>query len=399
MPTKTPLVAIKCDCPVCGRAVQNRYVKAKKYSILKGHDDGRPEVYRWLDPDFAHIRPQDYFLWYCPHCRYVDTRGAFRDPSQRGRNFDMVQEALKQANRATDPVLQRLASRIDQAREPVEPRSAFMVHLLGIYVHQLPREYAWDAERLGRFYLRLAWYWEEVERARLPLEEADRRVLDGVAGDWEELPCDSVEAARRAVDRYRRALDQVRREPDRRTLKTLALIGHLNRAVTDFDAALDCAKQIFNQARERRNVFRRSLEYSVSRGSGGSAELEKLHVEIEWLNNMIEQTRTFRDDVVEDIIKVETPRLLELLRKEGVTLSEEMLSDLKSRGFHEFTLRSHLKQPYSAPEEGDEDQPGEEGKEEQGPRRPGQEKTTFWKTFKAALLGEDEGEERQEPDN
>ncbi|MBI3098007.1 MAG: DUF2225 domain-containing protein [Planctomycetes bacterium] len=340
MSSASPFVVVRVPCPVCGRDVTNRYIKTKSYIVQNRDVDGRIIDVRWLNPEFQHVRVQDYMLWVCPHCGYADTKGAFRDGEERDRHFDLMKDKLLEATRAGEPVIESLRSGIHYADEIITPESAVNAHLLAIYTRQLLSPNLRPHERLAQFYLRLGWYRREewAESIRLSKDQAER--MARVKGTWNDLPETEQPCLRKAVEHFNRALALPEHRGDpRHQIGTLGLVASIHQRLGERGEAMGVKRQIFEIAREARNERNRVLE------EGGRAEQEfgreRLQQDVEWLTNAIEETKASLKQIFDEIVAEETPKVEQELREQRLLLNLPLIEMWRKEGrFHEATLRA-----------------------------------------------------------
>ena len=69
---KSPFVTVKVVCPVCQKESPQRYIKSKIYQPVEIENDHHVLSYKWTDEEFGDIRPENYYIWHCPHCHFSD---------------------------------------------------------------------------------------------------------------------------------------------------------------------------------------------------------------------------------------------------------------------------------------------------------------------------------------
>lgn len=336
---ETPFVVVDSKCPVCGRIARNRYIKAKLYSVLASDVDGRPTAIEWLNPAFKHIRPEDYYLWFCPTCFYVDSVEAFRNPQARGRKFDLLRDKLLVLNRDSYSALRRIGSMIHYSGDVISTKSAMAAHLLAIYEQELLTATMRDHEKLANFYVRTSWQFSWATDLLGKLDDEMSTFLVQIKQIAPQLPDSYSTCARRAIEELMASMTSLPGESDaKREIKIFALISGFHRKLGDIASALDCAKHIFNVARARKDTLKRALEGEGAHSATGGIR-EKMTLEMEWMGNAIKEVKEARDIMLDELAQKEAPAIEAFIAQSGGVPTPEVIEALKQRKFNYHSIR------------------------------------------------------------
>lgn len=156
---KSPFLVRQATCPVCGRQATQRELRAQTYVEEAWDSDHRVSRYRWLDPEFGHLHPPHYALWHCPSCLYTDFKDDFRSQAATTDRFRQLRLLVLRRLKEQDATLLALGGAIDVEHMSFE--TALTMHLLALYLQELPAEEHRDPHKIGRLALRTAWLYRE----------------------------------------------------------------------------------------------------------------------------------------------------------------------------------------------------------------------------------------------
>lgn len=351
-PTKksSPFISVRVVCPVCERESHQNYIKSKIYQPLETERDHHVVSYKWNDEDYSHIRPENYFIWHCPHCHFSDEIDVFRDKIDRiwkGR-LDFVKDKILQAGRDPASFLCTVGSGLKTAVDLVSNDVALLRHLLACNIQEafltpnnrLPH-------KLSRFYLRVAWLYRErtafgatnasdLPNGYITLEE----YLTKLQGLWPDLPMNESQALNKAVFYYTEMLNQSGKDDDIKKQVTLMfLLLELNLHVQNFDIAYSYVRSIFAECVKRRQVTKTALDKGVHSGQITGQQIETLRSLIAWLSNSIEEATVLGDTINEQIFWNEYEKARGLAMEVRPMLPQKVLEALRAAGMHEITAR------------------------------------------------------------
>lgn len=154
----SPFVTKELACPVCRERYHQRFFRQRIFFADKKESDQHVLEYKWTNDKFRQVHPPYYFLFYCPHCNFVDTSEEYSKPFASDYG-PMVLRAIKNKSEEAQSVVDVLASKI--VYDEIDFESAMSLHLLGLYLHSLAEEEYHDTYKLARLYLRTAWLYRE----------------------------------------------------------------------------------------------------------------------------------------------------------------------------------------------------------------------------------------------
>jgi uncharacterized protein (DUF2225 family) len=199
MSNESPFFLTKIECPICKTVNEFETVRVGSYYENGRDTDFCPKEIKWRYPRFQGYNPLVYFTAMCTNCYYTrEFNNSFKE-WKSDNNFKMYRlKAVKEKHlerlAEAGSVIRSIGEAIDITRYPNE--SAILKLVLAVYDEQL-------AERcsnldLGRFYLRIAWVFRELEKGENPgvtllkglILEIDRQfhsLTDAVEKGREEL--------------------------------------------------------------------------------------------------------------------------------------------------------------------------------------------------------------------
>jgi uncharacterized protein (DUF2225 family) len=320
----TPFVQVEVPCPICGARASNRYIKSKSYEVVASDADGFVRSYRWLNPAFGRIRPDDYFLWHCASCGYVDLQEDFREPEKRKVELENLKERLGRLSETEQGVIRALRERIDYPAEFFSPPTVMNAHLLGLYLHELPEGHRRNVEKLGRLSLRTAWLYRDRNGVSEEMLRAEHRFRTGLQAAWPEIPLDEPSGLRRAATYYRSMYDRFTSQTDlRQEVNVLYLLSELHRRLEDFDGSLEHVRMAVHAATTGRQRLK----------NGGDDASASAHM-ADWLTSAIDRISDLRHGVLNDIWGRQREGLARALEEVSARHAREWPALLRERGFH-----------------------------------------------------------------
>lgn len=346
----SPFVAVRVVCPVCERESHQHYIKSKIYQPVEIERDHHVVSYKWNDEAHSHIRPENYFIWHCPHCHFTDEIDVFRDKIDRvwkGR-LDFVKDKIVQAGRSDEAFLNFVGTNLKTDSELISNEAAILRHLMACNIQEafltpnnrLPH-------KLSRFYLRLAWLFreraafgstncDELPNGYITLEEYLRKLQEL----WPEMPLTERQALDKAIFYYTEMLNQSGKEDDiKKEVTLMFLLLELNLSVKNFDPAYGYVRSIFAECVKRRQITKSALDKGVHSGQITGQQIEQLRGLVAWLGNSIEEATMLGDTINEHIFWNEYDKGRELALAVQPMLPQKVLEALRAGGMHEITAR------------------------------------------------------------
>lgn len=346
---KSPFVTVKVVCPVCQKESPQRYIKSKIYQPVEIENDHHVLSYKWTDEEFGDIRPENYYIWHCPHCHFSDENDVFRDKIDRvwQGKLDFIKDKIHATGRDPGSFMNRVGREIDDTQDYICTESAIMALLIACHIQEcfltannrLPH-------KLSRFYLRLAWLFRErtafgsASNAILPdgyftFEE----YLKSLQSFWPEIPLAEKDALNRAVTYYMELLNQSGDEDIKKEVTLMFLLLELNRRSNNLDEAYKYVRNIFTLSMKRRQLVKSALDKGVHSGQISARQIEQMQGLITWLSNAIEQASASGDQINEEIFWDEYERARETALGVQPLLPQKVVEKLRESGLHEITCR------------------------------------------------------------
>ncbi len=345
----SPYVAVKVNCPVCEKEIVQRYVKSKFYQPVDIEKDHHVQTYKWVDEQYNHIRPENYYIWYCPFCHFADENDVFRgkiDPMWKGR-LDFIAEKILKAGKDTEGFQAKVGNEIDITRELIVTEQAILSHLLACYIQE---SFLTTNNRMphkaSRFFLRLAWLYRE--RATLGSDGSFTPgqylsfgdFLNALKYIWPEMPLNENDALRSASVYYVDLLNQSGKDDDiKKEITLMFLLLDLFRRTGDLDEAYGYVRSIFTLAMKRRQATKTMLDKGVHSGQLSAQQIEQMQGLITWLTNAIDDASSEGDAVNEAIFWKEYESARDIALTCNPMLPTKVVEVLREKEFHEITAR------------------------------------------------------------
>lgn len=188
MTTDSPLFHTRVECPVCQQVNEFETVKVGAY-VESGRDaDFCPIGIRWRYPRYQAYNPLVFFIATCSNCLYSrEINNSFKewknDNNFKTHRLKVIREKqLEQAGRA-DSIVNRLGAVIDLNRHPNE--SAIIKLHLTIFDELLAEPHS--NLDLGRWYLRVAWIFRDLEDGQNPNADFLKSVVKEIESKYNQL--------------------------------------------------------------------------------------------------------------------------------------------------------------------------------------------------------------------
>lgn len=261
MATDSPFLFSKVECPICKTVNEFETIRVGAYVEAGRDTDFCPTNVKWRFPRYDGYHPLVYFIATCSNCYYSrELTNNFKDWKNdntfRTYRLKSVKEAHLEQLSINDSVVRQMGDAINVSRYPNE--SAILKLLLAIYDEQLPeRRSTLD---LGRFYLRVAWLFREMEKNENPT----RKLLNGL------------------MHELGRKYTEVHETIGKMRAKLESFSGHVSE---HFDSG-----QLPPEIRTETLPFRDRYETVIASANGFSTELEAAIKQVSVLNDEYRQS-------------------------------------------------------------------------------------------------------------
>ena len=160
---KSPVIKRSIPCPCCERQSEQMYISEKLYHVSKYDDDQHPAEYQWHQKEFEFCKPNYYEIFYCPYCFYCDTKDDYINGGDayaiNNGTLKRIKEIIKIKHNQQNQAYILLGSGIDI--EKMTLNMSLNIHLLAIYIHELPEHELRDDQKLALLYQKTAWLYRE----------------------------------------------------------------------------------------------------------------------------------------------------------------------------------------------------------------------------------------------
>ncbi len=164
-----PFLLTKVECPICKTVNEFELIRVGAYAEEGRDTDFCPMNVKWRFPRYQGYNPLVFFTATCSNCFYSreltnDYKDWKNDSNFRTYRLKSVKERHLEQLSTADSVIKTLGAKIDLNRYPNE--SAILKLLLAITDEQMyDRHSRLD---IGRFYLRIAWLFRDLEKGENP---------------------------------------------------------------------------------------------------------------------------------------------------------------------------------------------------------------------------------------
>lgn len=169
MATDGPFLLTKVECPICKTVNEFELIRVGAYAEDGRDTDFCPLNVKWRFPRYQGYNPLVFFTATCTNCYYSreltnDYKDWKNDTNFRTYRLKSVKEKHLEQLSTSESVIKTLGSKLDINRYPNE--SAILKLLLAINDEQMYDHYS--RLDIGRFYLRIAWLFRDLERGENP---------------------------------------------------------------------------------------------------------------------------------------------------------------------------------------------------------------------------------------
>ncbi len=206
MSNESPFFLSKVECPICKTINEYETVKVGAFYENGRDTDFCPKEIQWRYPRYQGYNPLVFFTATCSNCFYTrEFANNFKD-WKNDNNFKAyrlktVKEKHLDQLATADSIMRTIGEAIDVTGHPNE--SAILKLLLAAFDEML-------AERqsnldLGRFYLRIAWVYRDLERGENPSLQFLKGLMLEIDNQFHQMK-ESLSTNRRSLESFSRHL-------------------------------------------------------------------------------------------------------------------------------------------------------------------------------------------------
>ncbi len=234
-PKLNPFGKSTLPCPICEIETVHIYIKPRLFVERDKDVDYYPRSVRWLKEGLGNLHPRFYYIRYCPKCFFAAGDEIFKNPVESSTISLEKFRKLYISSCLKDPkilkIMQFLAKGIDM--KSIDFYQCFRLHLLAILQLQLCEPIATrDATDLGRYCLRLAWLYRDVNsdsNLRKQFSQRINNLLKSLKTVWPELPINEKKSLIMARDYYQVTLsNSYKVDTEVSEINLLYLIARIN---------------------------------------------------------------------------------------------------------------------------------------------------------------------------
>ena len=202
MPSDSPFLLFKVECPICKTINEFEQIKVGAYTEGSRDTDFCPQDIQWRFPRYQACNPLLYFTATCSNCFYTrEFTNSYRewksDNAFRTYRLKTVKTRHLEELSTSGSVVRKLGEAIDPQRYPNE--SAIIKMMLAAFDEQLA-EHSSNLD-MGRYYLRMAWVFRDLLKGDNP----NQTTLSGLLREMDNR----YFSFKSAVDSAREQLDSL----------------------------------------------------------------------------------------------------------------------------------------------------------------------------------------------
>jgi uncharacterized protein (DUF2225 family) len=187
MPSESPFLIQKVECPVCKTINEFEQIKVGAYNEVGRDTDFCPQEISWRYSKYQAYNPLVFFTATCSNCYYTrEFTNKYREwkSDNAFRTFQLKTIKAKHLEELSvaESVVRKLGETIDTSRHPNE--SAIVKLLLAVFDARLA-EHPANLD-LGRFYLRIGWIYRTLGAG----EDPNQTLVNGLMHDMESKLAD-----------------------------------------------------------------------------------------------------------------------------------------------------------------------------------------------------------------
>ncbi|MCM2272959.1 MAG: DUF2225 domain-containing protein [candidate division Zixibacteria bacterium] len=185
MATESPFLLFRVECPICKQLNEFETIRVGAYAEEGRDTDFCPTNVKWRFPRYQGYNPLVFFIATCGNCHYSrEFSNTYRD-WKSDTNFKTYRlKTVKPKHldllATTDSALKLLGEAVDVNRYPNE--AAILKLHLAIFDEQLADHYS--RLDVGRFYLRIAWVYRDLESGENPSRQLIKGLLHEIEAEF-----------------------------------------------------------------------------------------------------------------------------------------------------------------------------------------------------------------------
>ncbi len=185
MATESPFLLFRVECPICKQLNEFETIRVGAYAEEGRDTDFCPTNVKWRFPRYQGYNPLVFFIATCSNCHYSrEFSNTYRD-WKSDTNFKTYRlKTVKPKHldllATTDSALKLMGEAVDVNRYPNE--SAILKLHLAIFDEQLADHYS--RLDVGRFYLRIAWVYRDLESGENPSRQLIKGLLHEIETEF-----------------------------------------------------------------------------------------------------------------------------------------------------------------------------------------------------------------------
>ncbi|MBK7140730.1 MAG: DUF2225 domain-containing protein [bacterium] len=185
MATESPFLLFRVECPICKQLNEFETIRVGAYAEEGRDTDFCPTNVKWRFPRYQGYNPLVFFIATCTNCYYSrefsnNYRDWKSDTNFKTYRLKTVKPKHLDQLAGADSALKLIGESVDVNRFPNE--SAILKLLLAIFDEQLADHYS--RLDVGRFYLRIAWVFRDLERGENPNHQLIKGLLHEVETEF-----------------------------------------------------------------------------------------------------------------------------------------------------------------------------------------------------------------------
>ncbi len=202
MPSESPFLLFKVECPICKTINEFEQIKVGAYTEESRDTDFCPVNITWRYPRYQAQNPLLYFTATCSNCYYTreftnNYKEWKNDNTFRTYRLKTIKTKHLEQLSTADSILKRFGEVIDTQRHHNE--SAIIKLHLAVFDEQLS-DHVSNLD-LGRYYLRIAWVFRDLNKGENP----GQTLLNSLLREMNSRYCGLAQA----VENSRQSLDEL----------------------------------------------------------------------------------------------------------------------------------------------------------------------------------------------
>jgi len=286
-------------CKICGSNSTQKKLKSHLCTERNLDVDLRPRQIFWSVKGQEGMNPAYFFMYTCPHCYFTAAANIFENPF-KGLNIPVTRFKSRVENGLlTDPVVQsvfELTRTYEDEKDDLV--RAIKLHLLAIFQLRIDREIEdRNSLSLGRYCLRLAWLYEDLEDnpdLKNDMGPQVETLMAALRARWPGVPNTIRKAHQEAIRYYSYALEHSRAiESVKEEVDLQLLISRIALKVGDIALAtrfLGRAKERVRKADNDRRMGKTGNDGQIA------ADIRRMRVALDAVQIVFEKLRDARNN-------------------------------------------------------------------------------------------------------